>query len=56
MEVRTWGRNQWIVLEEVESGLDRIIEVFRVANFEIVRASFVVANAAEMSHDLTGCD
>ena len=57
MKVRAGVRDQWVVLEEVESGLNRIVEVLRVADFRIVlRLGLVVPDAAKMSHHFARCN
>ena len=44
-------REQWIIFEEVETSLDRIVEVFCVSDLGIVlRAGLVMPDAGEMSH------
>src|SRR5271170_1253391 len=49
-------RQQSLVFEEIEACLDGTIEVLGVADLEIIRSTFVVADAGEMSHDLARCD
>src|SRR3984957_19328107 len=44
------------VLEEVEASLNRIDEVLRVSDFEIIRPPLVVASAGEMSQALPRAD
>ena len=57
MKLLSRFREQRVILEEVESGLNRIVEVLRVADLGIVlRTGFVVANACQVSHGLAGAD
>ena len=57
MEVVPGRRYERIVLEKIEARLDRIVEVFGVADFGIVmRTGLVVANAGQVSHDHAGGD
>ena len=57
MKLLSRFREQWIVLEEVEPGLDWVVEMLRVPHLRIIlRTASGVANAGEMSHYLARGD